>query len=398
MTLEQSFFLRILSDHLNNNSTNKPSAYIDWRALLQYAEIHQVEGIVFHQCKVFLPNEIKDNLFNKYGSTLSNYANREYFTNQLIETFHNENIDCFIIKGITVANYYPYPSLRTMSDTDIVVHTDVRNHVHEILLELGYQNISRFKDREWIYYKDKYEFELHDQLIYSETINRKAHEEFFMKFWDYVNNGELDWNFHFLFLILHLRKHLMNCGVGFRQFMDIAVLTKNNDNLDWSYIEQQLISLDMIKFARIVMTLNEVWFDIESPLDSAVLVDSFYQEATEQVFSNGIFGFDNDENRDNLSVNEARKAKNHKTGMVKSAIFKLFPSYENMITVPKYSFLIGKKWLLPWAWIYRIFHGLNKDKFTHNVNTVKSSFVSKETIIKRTEYLKQWGLEDVDSN
>lgn len=398
MTIEQSFFLKVLSDHLNNKYTSEPSTIIDWRMILHLAQIHQVEGIIFHQCKDFLPDELKPYLYDKYCSTLSNYANREYLINQLINALLSESIDCFIIKGVTVANLYPFPALRTMGDTDLVVHTEDRKKVHEILLTQGYDIKSQFEDREWIYYKGKYEFELHDRLIYSEAINRDSHEEFFMDFWDYVHNGELDWNFHFLFLVLHLRKHLMNSGVGFRQFMDIAVLTKNNDSLDWDYIEEKLIELDLIKFARIVFALNEVWFEIKTPIKTETLEDSFYQQATDHVFSNGVFGFDNAENKDNVSINNARKSKNQKAGMLKSAILKVFPSYENLIAVPKYSFLKGKKWLLPWAWIYRIFHSLNRRKFANNVNTVKSSFVSNESIEKRTEWLKKWGLEEVDSN
>ena len=397
MIIEQQFFLDVLSDHLNYRKTCKPSINLNWSKLLYFAQIHQVEGIIYFQCKDFLPTEIKNTLKNKYCYILCNYANREYLINQLFENLKEEKIDFFIVKGLSIALFYPFSSLRTMGDTDLVVHTEYRNKVHSILLEQGYKNVSRFEDREWIYTKGVFEIELHDRLIYSESINRKELEDFFANFWIYVHDGELDWNYHFLYLILHLRKHLMNYGVGFRQFLDIATIIKNNNSLDWSYIEKQLITLDLIEFSRTVFSLNEIWFGIKSPLQSKVIDDLFFQNATEHIFRNGVFGFDNAENRDNVSINNVLKSKNRKFEMIKSAICKLFPSYENMITVPMYSFLIGKKWLLPWAWIYRFYIGASKKRIATGVNSVKSSLVSDDKIEKRTKWLKQWGLEEIDT-
>ena len=392
LTLEQSFFLSILSDHINRRKTIVPSELIDWEKILYYAQIQQVEGIVFFQCKSFLPSEIKKNLEDMYGSSLLVFANHEHYLKRIKNSLSTNNIECFIVKGIPVASYYPLPPLRKMSDTDLVVHSEDRKRVHDILLELGYKNESCFEGREWIYYKDRYLLELHDSLIYSEAINLKAHEEYFKNFWDYVHNGVLDWNYHFLYLILHLRKHLMNFGVGFRQFMDIAAVAKNNKELDWGWIKEQLIKLDMIEFSQIVFAFNDAWFGVSSPIHKKELDESFYEIATEQVFNNGVFGFNNDENKGNSVVNNARKSKNAKIFMFTTAVRKVFPKYSSLINSPKYSFLIGKKWLLPYAWIYRIVKGANKTDYSKNVSIVTSSFVSKETIDKREDYLKQWGL------
>ena len=394
MTTEQSFFLNVLSDHLNNRKTCKSSINLDWSNLLHFARIHQVEGIIYQQCKDFLPNEIKNNLYIKYCSTLSNYAKRRYLTNNILNKLSSEGIEYFIVKGICVASFYPYPALRTMGDTDLVVHTEVRNQVHKILLEEGFENKSRLENREWVYYKENFELELHDHLIYSEAINRKELEDFFSDFWVYLKDGELNWNYHFLYLLLHLRKHLMNSGVGFRQFYDIAVLTKNNNYLDWTYIEEQLIQLDLIEFSKVVLTLNETWFGVKSKLKFRQLDDLFFKRATEYIFVNGVFGFDNADNLDNVSINNARNSNNQYLGMIKTAIRRVFPSYETLIVVPKYSFLKRKKWLLPWAWIYRLINGMNRNRIINNVNSVKSTFVSSESIEKRNEWFRQWGLDD----
>lgn len=396
MTLEQTLFLDLLSDHINKRKTCCASNFVDWERVLYFAQIQQVEGIVFHQCKSFMPEDVKCFLQDKYYSSIDVYAKREYLAKKIMESLREKSIDGFIVKGFPVASYYPLPPLRTMGDTDIVVHSEDRNRVHMLLLEQGYILESNFEDREWIYYKDKFELELHDQLIYNEAINRRSHEVFFVNYWDYVHNGVLDWNYHFIYLILHLRKHLMNYGVGFRQFMDVAVVTKNNVELDWKWIEEQLVNLDLIAFSKIVFALNERWFNVKSPIKIQELDESFYEIATEQIFNNGVYGFDNEENKDNLAVNNARKGKSAKASMINSAARKIFPSYSEMVSVPKYSFIKGKKWLLPIAWIYRFFNSSDRKRFSDKMSDVKSSFVSKETLEKREEYLKQWGLDEVD--
>ena len=396
MTFDQSFFINLLSDHINGRKTCVSFDTADWKHILYYAQIQQVEGIVFQQCKSFMPEDIKNVFREKYYASIDCYAKREYLAKEVMKSLREKNIESFIVKGFPVASYYPMPPLRTMGDTDIVVHSEDRNRVNELLLEMGYISESHLDGREWIFFKGKFMLELHNQLIYSEAINRKVHEAFFGDFWDYVHNCELDWDYHFIYLILHLRKHLMNCGVGFRQFMDVAVVAKNNDKLDWKWIEEQLVKLDLIAFSKIVFALNERWFGVKSPIQIQALDDSFYEIATEQVFNNGVFGFDNEENRDNLAVNNARKGKNAKASMVASAARKIFPNYTEMVSVPKYSFIKGNKWLLPIAWIYSFFCGLHKKRFSDKMRVVKSSFVSKETIEKREEFLKQWGLDEVD--
>ena len=396
MTLEYSFFVNLLSDHVNKRKTSCPSETIDWVQVLYFAQIQQVEGIVFHQCKAFLPEDIKNSLQDKYYSSIVVYAKREYLAKELLKSLREKSINAFIVKGFPVASYYPLPPLRTMGDTDIVVHSEDRNRVHVLLLEQGYISESNFEDREWIYYKDKFELELHDQLIYSEAINRRSHEALLMKFWDFVHNGELDWNYHFIYLILHLRKHLMNCGVGFRQFMDVAVVAKNKVELDWKWIEDQLVNLDLIAFSKIVFALNERWFDVKTPIQTQTLDEPFFEIATKQVFNNGVYGFDNEENEYNLAVNNARKGKSAKASMFASAARKFFPRYSEMVSVPKYSFIKGKRWLLPFAWIYRFCNNSDRKSLSDKMSVVKSSFVSKETIEKREEYLKLWGLDEVD--
>lgn len=130
---------------------------------------------------------------------------------------------------------------------------------------------------------------------------KKIHKAFFNDCWKYVEDGAVDPSFHFLFLLLHLRKHFINMGVGFRQFMDVAVLER--EELNWPWIEKKLRELELWAFAEKVFALNEVWFGVAPPLGIEPVDQSFIGEATELILRNGVFGFDNKENKHNVAVN-----------------------------------------------------------------------------------------------
>ena len=392
MTSEQRFFIRVLADHLQERETAMPGEALDWDELLTLGKIHQVGGILYVQCQSFLPEELEEPLSREHATALFYNANREVVAAGLWEALRKEQIPFFIVKGAAVAAYYPVKDLRTMGDTDFVVHTEDRLRAHEILLSQGFKNESRFEDREWVYYINQMEFELHDHLVYSESINRSDHERFFNDFWPYYRDGELDWSFHLLFLLLHLRKHLMNEGVGFRQFMDVAAVSKNCSTLNWTWIAEKLGELGMLDFARTVFALNAAWFGVETPIPGKVLDESFLEEATALVLRNGVFGYDNAENRDNATVNAVRGQENTRQAMSRSAIRKVFPAYEAMIVVPHYSFLKGKPWLLPAAWLYRFLLGVKRNKVSRAVHAVRASYISEETLQKRSAMLDQWGL------
>ena len=233
----------------------------------------------------------------------------------------------------------------------------------------------------------------YDHLVYSESVNVDKQVEYFNDFWKHVKGNELDWNFHFMFLILHLRKHFMNSGVGFRQFLDIAVLTSRGPEFDWSWIKTELEKLDLWAFTERVFALNEYWFDVTPPLTINPPTQSFFTSATELVTKNGIFGFDNKENASNRAVNAARGEKYSKGFMLKRAVKGLFPSYNTLIAAPPYAYIKGKPWLLPFVWIHRAFRSVKYKRVCRSIRAVAaSSFADKDTILKRETVYQEWGL------
>ena len=74
MTSEQQFFLQVLSDHLLKKRT-MPIEDLDWDSIFKLSRAHQVEGIVFYQCKELMPDRTE--LENAFYLTLYYYKNRK---------------------------------------------------------------------------------------------------------------------------------------------------------------------------------------------------------------------------------------------------------------------------------------------------------------------------------
>ena len=394
MTPEQSYFIQILEDHLYGDKT-KSDANIDWNTIFSYARIHQVEGIMFYQCKELLPADVYASLNQKLYATLFYYKNRERAANDIRMAFGNKGIPYFTVKGMDIAACYPIPSLRTMGDLDIVVHGEDKSKADDVLVAMGYSCGEKAPDYDWGYYRNKIHVELHHQLFYIEPGRNKESRmqaEFFNQCWKYVVNGKLDWNFHFLFILAHLRKHLVNSGAGFRMFMDVAAVIKNDPGLNWLWIEEKLESLKMGKFSKICFALCDIWFGVKSPIPYEALDEEFVEEATEKIFGNGIFGFNDKSNRNNVTINSIIKnGKARKLSRVQMVLRHMFPRYIHMRYIPYYSFVEGRPWLLPIAWIYRYIRLLTgkTDDFSHFIENVK---LSDEEIDAREEEMRRWGL------
>lgn len=392
MDKEKAFFLRMLSDHLQKKSTifeDNLDLDLNWETIVAIAKIHQVEGILYYQCKKYLPEHIKGRLAQLYAADLFYYSNRVKQYKEIAKRLNEEKIPFYTVKGMMVSQYYPVPALRTMGDCDIVVHSVDKSKTHDVMLSLGFEN-EYHQITEWTYYKNGMEFEIHDHLLYDEASNSKDSIDYTELAWEYAEPNdnscyELDWNFHLVFLLLHLKKHILNSGVGFRQFMDLVVVMQNQE-LNWNWIVDALDRLEIRQFTEVCFTLCKYWFGIKMPL-SKDLDMSFLEESTEKIFGNGVFGFEDERNSNSDVYNKVEKQ-----GKIKTILRYLFPAYRCIRYVPYYSFVDNRPWLLPVAWIYRFIRSLYYGKGEQSGKLITTALCSDEKVEERKTTFQKWGL------
>lgn len=396
MQKEKEFFIRVLADHLNNKRKTTVSDNLNWNELEKIGRDQQLSGIVYHQCssdisKSDLPTEVKTNWRLRYAINSFMYSKRLALLGQIDKEFQKENIVYIIVKGTEVAKFFPVPAQRTMSDLDLLVHVEDKQRACDTLVRMGFEMKTCSSD-EWCGFKNEMVIELHHRLIYAHSVELEALQAWGDKVWDYAfvkkdsMQRKLDLTYHMVYLLLHLRKHLLEQGVGFRQFMDVAVLV-SQPGINWQQAETWFKELNLEKFSQVCFAFCKRWFNIQVPFCRSELEDEFYNNYTEKVFAGGVFGTNDKEHKENAIFNKLHYAKSSSSSI---SIFlrHAFLPYEEMRALPYCYFLNERPYLLPIAWCWRIIYKVGTGSL---VPLIKGAY-GNETIKKKEEMLSKWGL------
>ena len=393
MSAEQRYFMQILSDHLGGRPTEAPEGELDWEALSRLARIHQVDGIVFWQCQAYLPPEQKSFLQKGYGAATFYYLNRIAAVQELDEAFQAAGISYYMVKGLRVAQWYPIPALRTMGDCDIVVGSADIPAAMQLMRDLGYVGPEVEAPHEWGCDRNRMHFELHDLLVKEGELSSQRQMDFFRDLMPHAKEGVLDWNYHFLFLLIHLRKHFIFSGVGIRQFVDLAVLIGRMQELDWKWLQEQLQVLELLPFAESCFSLIEGWFGITAPMAFRRMEASDADAVTRRLLSNGVFGFQDSRNAQERKSNHLLIGKGPRWfKRLRGVAGALFPGFDVMEGYPGCDFLHHHRWLMPVAWGKRFVFLLRRGDFDQAKGTLDQNLVPDAALEERADYLSKMGL------
>ena len=384
MNSEQVLFLEVLKCFIHKDKINSVLE-INWERLKDYSDIHQVTAIVYFMLQEFIPEKMSVQWKKQFASQIYSAVSRE----TLCSNFDNilKGNRYVYLKGVEIANLYPVKELRSMGDIDVLIPNNEKTEICMKLEAAGFQHFQDW-DSVSIFFKNSFEYEIHTSLVHKSLGDEKA-KQYFSNVWNYVNDNKLDWNYHYIFLLQHLKGHMISAGVGFRQFMDIAIVTKCC-SLDWNWIKKELKKIGLYKFWLNVLAFNQRWFNVDPPINGVTVDDEFYYEATEKIFLDGVFGKDNEDNEFN-SVSRIQEYENVSFGRAKwkNFLLKAFPDYNTMSKLPYCKYLTYSKLLLPISWIHRFGYRV-KDK-RHRSLFIKGT-LSDKCIKPRSILLSKWGL------
>ena len=402
MTEEQQFFIQILADHIHGRPSAPRTDTLDWEKLAEYADEQALPGLAYIQTRDFFREhpdtapDIAERLHKRFRSEVYLYVNRDTELKEIARQCGD--MPLVLIKGSVVQHDYPEPVLRSMGDVDFVIHTEDRQKADAIMLAEGY---SKMVDNHavWTYDKDHIEFEIHDHMFYEYLTNNVDYQGYFDQVWDHVqlldgtkNIYVPEKNFHFLYVMAHTAKHIVNKGMGFRAFLDMVFMVRQEPALDWDWLAAELERLELLDFTRTCFALCQRWFGVTMPLASGVPEESFFEEVTDKAFRDGTFGLHNEQNEAAHSAKELSRAEApYWRAALALAWRKLFPPYKDMQLVPWYRFVDGRPWLLPAAWVYRWFYTA-RHKFSQSKAILTEPFAKRNQIEARKTLIDRWGL------
>ena len=257
------------------------------------------------------------------------------------------------VKGWYLRSLYPEPDLRTYGDIDVLLRPEDRAAADSLMRQWGYTVQANWEPT-YSYSKQEEYYEFHTSLMDANLDGRSDLELYFSSAWDHaVPVRELCYapepDFHFLYILCHLAKHLYGNGAGLRMYLDVALFIRAyNDTLPWEQLRQEMRQLQLETFFDLLLTTAEQWFGVTARTEFSRADTQTMDELAEYTLQGGIFGFGHD-----TAIIAARRE-------TTSVLRKVFPPRRNLVR--RYTYLEKHPWLLPVAWVDRVLRNVGSIK------------------------------------
>ena len=356
MEQEELFLLDVLKSFVREEKLNFDRE-LDWPRLLRLAMIHAVDGILGYmamqspcpQTEPLLPL-----LKKKCFASVASNVQRTALADELLTKLDDFGIDHLLFKGYVVRRCFPMPELRMFGDIDLLIRPEDRARCHAMMQELGFE-VKTDWEPVYSYCRGQEIYELHTELLETDISEKLDCRSYFRSAWAYaVQTGEHTWElkpeYHFLYLLTHIAKHIHGAGAGIRMYLDLAAFIRHGrEETDWAFVAGALDQLGLRTFADYALTLTERYLGTESPIPLQPLSPESFEAFAEFTMAGGIFGtFGRDSGLLTL-----KNAPDNSRPRFLTVLRRLFPPASQL--KPRYTYLQRRPWLLPAAWVHRFF-------------------------------------------
>lgn len=341
--------------------------------MLKLAQEHHVLPLFFeatYRCHAV--SQIEPNQLQRYRSLVRQHVTAQSMRTaaflELNRAFGQENLAVVVVKGLACRSLYPLPDHRPSADEDLLCRADQFEACHRVLIAQGLQPDSNDLDAYEVSYRSPtgLHIELHKSLFPEDSDIFAVCNDFFSDTFSKLHilevDGQqiytLDPTDHLLYLILHAYKHFLHSGFGIRQVCDIVVFANTyGECIHWELLYQHCQTLRAEHFAAALFAIGDkhLGFTPQTAhypdVFSALEVD--IQPLLQDILNAGIYG-SSDRNRLHSSNMTLQAVSAGKKGQQTTGILAaIFPSARALQA--RYPYLKTKSFLLPIAWISRIF-------------------------------------------
>lgn len=324
------------------------------------------------------------------------YTERAESMKALARKLDQNGIDLLLFKGFIVREYYPMPELRSFGDIDFVIRTADREKCDKLMKELGYESQVNWEPV-YSYARASEYYEVHTNIMTVNVSDHADYIEYFSRLWEHTQPCEtisgthiLEFTpeYHLLYLLTHIAKHISGSGAGIRMYLDIAFFLKRfGATLDWAWIEGELKALHFEDFFNVVLTAVQDWFGVESPLPLRPIAPQTMADFLEYTMEGGTFG---KVGRDNSIVYlKQQNPGNEDISKVQTLLHHAFPPKDDL--KERYSYIKKHGWLLPVAWVQRLADSRKEwGRFAANTKSIITA--KPDEVLKLKRIYKEIGL------
>lgn len=370
--------------------TQPPAA--DPAALIPAAQLQNLLPVLAYMDKkwqLFSDEALKTQLGRQLRQTLFVHTQRYCAFESLSEALSTAGIDHLPVKGWYLRHLYEVPELRTFGDIDILIHREDRQRTHELMRAMGL-TVQTDWEPTYTYRRGAELYELHTNLMDASLDDRSDLPAYFADAWSHAApvHGRCyapEQTFHFLYTLCHLAKHLYRGGAGLRMYLDAALfIQKAGAQLHWAAIRREMETLKLGRFLDTVLSCCESWFGVTAPCAFARV--EAVEELLRYTLDADLFGKLRDK-----SVLESRNRRETPDSDGRAAAVRriLFPPYEAL--VKRYTYIEGKKWLIPAALVHRA--AVNLKNLSARTDSIRSiAATSREDVDAYDDFMTRIGL------
>ena len=240
-----------------------------------------------------------------------NYYQIEHFTRTTVSLLRENHIDCYLLKGLSLADCYPVPEYRKLGDLDLyLAEPEMLSQAQTVLESSGYILQDELSDHHVTYYYTfpktgrRFILELHYRvvgqyqysrtnelvdLVYSPAQLKKSSQ--MIHGYSYTVLPPTEYVFY---MIHHMLKHYLYSGFGIRLLCDFTFYLKHHESeIDFDQIHTWCRESRISHLYEIILESCRMYLGLPDSIDSQIHYDtSDCQDFITQILKDGDMGTD----------------------------------------------------------------------------------------------------------
>ena len=240
-----------------------------------------------------------------------NYYQIEHFTRTTVSLLRENHIDCYLLKGLSLADCYPVPEYRKLGDLDLyLAEPEMLSQAQTVLESNGYILQDELSDHHVTYYYTfpktgrRFILELHYRVVgqyqYSRTneIVDSVYSPAQLKKSSQMIHGYsytvLPPTEYVFYMIHHMLKHYLYSGFGIRLLCDFTFyLKRHKSEIDFDQIHTWCRESRISHLYEIILESCRIYLGLPDSIDSQIHYDtSDCQDFITQILKDGDMGTD----------------------------------------------------------------------------------------------------------
>lgn len=233
--MEANVLFEVLKEALwSQNLKFQNSTPINYSQLIKLAEKQTVTPLVLQvleRKQVELPKEERRRMLIYTQKSVKHNRKLNQEIGALVTLFQQHGIDYVVVKGQVLAVCYAHPVLRQGGDIDFYCDGQTFGKAWQLLKAKWGVKVHDEKVETYEFYRDDVLLEMHQRLLHFYNQRKDAYWEKLLRETPRVTVAiegyevkTLHPTVHSLYVFLHLWHHLVELGVGLRQFCDLAMM------------------------------------------------------------------------------------------------------------------------------------------------------------------------------